>query len=211
MLKERDRDFLSKEMSIDIDWLEQEFNSPDLVDSKQMLESYVSNLICATRNDNQEKILEQFKAVVTPMGDKTENYEILDSLRHAFTSFAKGRLFDLYVYQENDSWYPKIVLKSELKPNDINNLPNSIDIYRGCNISEFDSKEYGQSWSTSEEVAKEFAYTHYASYPWYIKEERCILTATIKKEDVFFSRQDHYEKEIAIDVRKIDNVQKCSN
>jgi hypothetical protein len=100
------------------------------------------------------------------------------------------------------------VLKSVLKPNDISVLSSSIDVYRGCDISEFNSKRYGQSWSTSIEVAKKFAYQHYNSQPWYKKEKRCVLKATIKKESVFFSRQNHYEKEIAVNIEKLSNVQK---
>ena len=207
-MKKQDREFLSENMSIDVDWIEQEFNSPDLVVSKQVFESYISSLIFATNNNNPKKtILEKFKSV-TPLDEKTENYEILDSLRQIFTSFVTGGLFDLYVYQSNESWYPKIVLKSELKPNDIASLSDSINIYRGCNTSEFDSNIYGQSWSTSKQVATEFAYQHYASQPWYENDKRCILKATIKKENIFFSRQNHYEKEIAVNIEKLVHVQK---
>lgn len=99
------------------------------------------------------------------MNEKKENYEILDSLRHTFTSFIIGGLYNLYVHQSNEPWYPKIVLKSELKPN-------------------------------------------YASQAWYEKGKRCVLKATIKKEDVFFSRQSHHEKEIAVNIEKLVHVQK---
>lgn len=106
-MKKQDREFLNKNMSIDIGWIEQEFNSPDLVASKQVFESYISSLIFATSNSNpKKKILEKFKSV-TPLGEKTENYEILDSLKHVFTSFIKGGLFDLYVYQSNESLVSK--------------------------------------------------------------------------------------------------------
>jgi hypothetical protein len=207
-LKKQDIDFLSENMSIDVDWLEREFNSPDLIPSKKLIESYISSLVCAASHKKpKEKILEKFEAV-TPLNEKTDNYEIFESLRHAFTSFTTGGLFDLYVYQSNESWYPKIVLKSELKPNDIENLSGTIDIFRGCNISEFDCNKYGQSWSTSMQVAKEFAYKHYASQSWYEEEKRCVLKAIIKKEDVLFSRQNHHEKEIVVNIDKLVSVQK---
>ena len=54
----------------------------------------------------------------------------------------------------------------------------------------------------------EFAYQHYTSQPWYKKEQRCVLKAVIKKEDVFFSRNNHYEKEIAVNTKKLCRVQK---
>lgn len=195
-------------MSIDIDWLEQEFNSSGIRQFKQILESFISNAInLIERQNSKEEILKLFESSIASNKGK-ELYEIIDSLRHAFTSYVSGGLFDLYVYQSNESWYPKIVLKSELKPNDISVLPNSIDIYRGCDVSELSSKIYGQSWSASIEVANEFAYQHYNSQPWYKKDKRCVLKATIKKENIFFSRQNHYEKEIAVNIEKLVHVQK---
>jgi hypothetical protein len=207
-LKKSDSDFLSNNLSIDIDWLEQELNSPKIIQFKQILGLFISSAIDLLGKNNSEKeILELFKLSIAS-NDNEKLYEIIDSLRQAFTSYASGGLFDLYIYQSNESWYPKIVLKSVLKPNDISVLSSSIDVYRGCDISEFNSKRYGQSWSTSIEVAKKFAYQHYDSQPWYKKEKRCVLKATIKKESVFFSRQNHYEKEIAVNIEKLSNVQK---
>ncbi len=207
-MKKSDSDFLSNNLSIDIDWLEQELNSPKIIQFKQILGSFISSAIDLLGKNNSEKeILELFELSIAS-NDNEKLYEIIDSLRQAFTSYASGGLFDLYIYQSNESWYPKIVLKSVLKPNDISVLSSSIDVYRGCDISEFNSKRYGQSWSTSIEVAKKFAYQHYNSQPWYKKEKRCVLKATIKKESVFFSRQNHYEKEIAVNIEKLSNVQK---
>lgn len=206
-MKKEDKVFLRQNMSIDVDWLEREFKSSKLLVTRMTIESFISNLVCSMKSRNPKKnILVIFEAVTS--SSKDENYEIFDSLRHAFTTFASGGLYDLYIYQSNESWYPKIVLSSELKPNDISELSGHIDIYRGCNISEFDGNIYGQSWSTSKQVATEFAYQHYASQPWYEKDKRCILKATIKKEDIFFSRQNHYEKEIAVNTKKLIHVQK---
>lgn len=205
-MKKSDAKFLAERISFDLTWLENELSASEIVAYKPMLKSYISDLICCLEKNNPEKeILSHFELRAESIKDN-QFYELIDSLRHAFTSFASGGLFDLYVYQSNESWYPKIVLNSELKPNDIAGLPSSIDIYRGCNISEFESNMYGQSWSTSKQVATEFAYQHYASQPWYEKEKRCLFKATIKKEDIFFSRQSHYEKEIAVNVAKLVHV-----
>lgn len=195
-------------MSIDVGWLEQELNSQKTIHFKKILVSFISSAInLLKKNSSNKEILELFEIFIASNNDE-KAFEMLDSLRHAFTSYISGGLFDLYVYQSNESWHPKIVLKSELKPNDISDLPSSIDIYRGCDVSEFSSNKYGQSWSTSIQVAKEFAYQHYASQLWYEKEKRCVLKAVIKKEDIFFSRQSNYEKEIAVNVEKLINVQK---
>lgn len=210
-MKGEDKDFLSQNMSIDVDWLEDEFNSSDLAVSKQILEVFISNLVCSMSDENPKmRILEIFNAA-TPLDERTENYEILDSLRHAFKVYACGGLRDLFIYQSNESWYPKIVLKSELRPNDISDLPSSIDIYRGCDNSEFNSKKYRQSWSTSIQVAEAFAYENYASQSWYEEGNRCLLRARIEKEDVFFSRQNDHEKEVVVDIKKLTNVQKVKS
>jgi len=205
-MNEISKNFLSQNMFIDVNWVEQEFNSHLLVTSKKELELFVSELVCATSCDNPEKkILELFNAK-TPLCQETNNYEIFDSLRHAFNAFVVGGLHELYIYQSNESWYPRIRLQSELKPNDISILPSTIEIYRGCDVSELSKKQYGQSWSTSIDVAKEFAFIHYASQPWFKKEKRCILNAKIDKNDVLFSRQSHHEREVAVQVNRLKNI-----
>jgi hypothetical protein len=196
---------MNQNMSIDIDWLENELNS---CDEKINIESFISKLVILAlenNNDSMKKIAECHESVITADTDiKTK--EIFDALSHAFTVFLSGGMHDLYVYQENETWHPKILLRQEMEPNDIPTLSESIQIYRGCDISEFIDRKYGQSWSTSVNVAEEFAYQHYASHSWYDKDKRCVLTATIKKEDVYFSRQDHHEREIAVNTGKLINI-----
>jgi len=207
-LKRSDQEFLSENMSIDIEWLKHEFNSSKLISFKPMLELFVSNLVCSISDKSPNKqMLEHFESA-TSSNEETQVYEILDSLRHAFASFASGGLYDLYVYQSNELWYPKIILKSELKPNDISALPDFINIYRGCNVSEYNNKKYRQSWSTSINIARKFAYQHYDSQAWYEKEKRCVLSAVIKKDAVYFSNQSNSEKEIAVNTEKLSNVKK---
>ena len=192
-------------MSIDVSWLENELASSDKIKN---IDAYITNLINSAKSkDAKTKISECFKSTTADISCK-KSYEILDSLRHAFNSFVSGGLYDLYIYQSNESWYPKIILRQELKPNDIASLPKLIVIYRGCEISEHLDEKYGQSWSISKNVAAEFAYQHYSSQPWFNKNNRCILKAEIKKEDVYFSRQNHHENEIAVNTENLINVQK---
>jgi len=207
-MKASDMEFLSNSLSFDQTWLENEFSSPELITYKSILELYISNLIgCLGGNNPKEDILSCFNLKVESIKDE-RLYEVFDSMRHAFTSYASGGLYDLYIYQSNESWYPKIVLKSELKPNDILDLPSKLVIYRGCNGIELATGKYGQSWSTNFEVAEEFAYQHYNSQSWYKKENRCILKASVSRCDVFFSRQNHHEKEVSVNTEKLINVQK---
>ncbi|TOF97028.1 hypothetical protein CGJ11_23165, partial [Vibrio parahaemolyticus] len=71
--------------------------------------------------------------------------------------FAYNGLHQLYTRQENESWHPKVVLTDVLEPNDIDTLPEEVILYRGCGHTEFDNQEFGQSWTTSEDRAKDFA------------------------------------------------------
>ena len=112
-MKKSDADFLSENMSFDIEWLEAQLMSQEFAEYRPSLESFISDLIgTLTQSNPQKEILALFESKIAK---RKENrlYEIMDSLRHAFTSYASGGLLDLYVYQSNESWYPKIVLKSK--------------------------------------------------------------------------------------------------
>ena len=133
--------------------------------------------------------------------------DVLDAMRHSIAVFAQGGLRDLYVYQANECWYPRIILTKVLEHNDIANLPNSIEIYRGCNIDELEKMEFGQSWTTSLEIAKNFAYGHYESQDWYEQSCRVVLKGTIRRENVFYSDQsENGEYEVSVETSKLMGV-----
>lgn len=207
-MKTSDAEFLTEKMSLDLIWLMSELFSSKFISHKPILESYISDLINCLKGVNPKKAICSCYELMLESIEDNRLHEVVESLRHAFTSYASGGLFDLYVYQSNESWYPKILLKSELKPNDILELPNKLDVYRGCDNAEFSTEKYGQSWSTSFDVAKEFAYQHYASQVWYKDENRCILKASVFRKDVFFSRQSFHEKEVAVNTERLINVRK---
>jgi hypothetical protein len=133
-------------------------------------------------------------------------HEVFDSIRHAFVSFAYNGLHQLFTRQENEVWYPRVILKAELMPNDIESLPNNIVLYRGTDKKEFETNNYGQSWSTKLNVANDFAYQHYVAQPWFNEEERIVLKAEICKSAVFFSDQS-CEYEVVVDTKFLSNVQ----
>ena len=87
-MKKSDSDFLSNNLSIDIDWLEQELNSPKIIQFKQILGLFISSAIDLLGKNNSEKeILELFELSIAS-NDNEKLYEIIDSLRQAFTSYA---------------------------------------------------------------------------------------------------------------------------
>ncbi len=86
-------------------------------------------------------------------------------------------------------------------------LQNTTEIYRGCNKSEIDTAIFGQSWTTSVNRAEQFAYEHYADEDWFRKENRVILKAEINREDIYYSNQKHYEREIVVNPSKLFNIE----
>jgi hypothetical protein len=133
--------------------------------------------------------------------------ELLDTLRHTFACYAFNGLHQLYIRQENEYWHPKVILKCQLKPNDLYTLDQEVTLYRGCSIDEYNSRTYGQAWSTSLDIAKTFAYDHYAHYDWFDKSKRVVMVVTFNRDDAFFSDQS-VEYEVVVDTNKLENVQK---
>lgn len=76
-----------------------------------------------------------------------------------------------------------------MTPNDIEDLEDEVVIYRGCSVSEHESGEYGQAWSTSEEVANSFAFKNYQNAPWFDARDRVVIKAVIPKFAVLYSHQ----------------------
>ncbi|WP_155859849.1 hypothetical protein [Acinetobacter terrae] len=136
----------------------------------------------------------------------SQTYLILDSLRHAFNIFGEGGLINLWIYQENQCWYPFIKIEEILFPNDINLLPNDLTIYRGCSKNEYKNKKFKQSWSLEKSVAESFAYEHYKDQDWFNINDRCVVEAQISKKSVYYYRNSSYENEVVVNVSKLRNV-----
>ena len=159
------------------------------------------------RNEPAKKVGCYFDSITQTLSEDEEPYFVLDSLRMAFFRFASGGLRDLYVYQENESWYPRILLREVLEPNDIESLEDVFMIYRGCDRSELDSSAYGQSWTKSREVAEKFAFQHYSSQEWFVERNRVVLQATCLRENVLFSDQTEYgEFEVVVVAETVADV-----
>jgi hypothetical protein len=141
--------------------------------------------------------------------DSVEANDILDSIRHAFCSFACDGLHQLFTHQENETWYPKVILDCELKPNNIDSLPEIAVLYRGTDLLELKQASYGQSWTTKEHVAHEFAYKHYENQDWFKKENRIILKTEYPKRFAYYANQAP-EYEVVINTSKIGKVYRIS-
>lgn len=132
---------------------------------------------------------------------------IFDSIRHAFISFLRGGVLDMYLHREAEVWYPKVIIKQFYgKQSDINDLDESITIYRGTSLSEPESGNYGQSWSLCKRVAKEFAYKHYSSQNDFDLANRVVISTQISKSDILYYDKTNSEKEVIVRVEALHNI-----
>ncbi len=196
MKKEQDIDFLVNKMHIDINHLITTLNSKNVIKHKKNIIDQIHQYINIAQS--KDKKCDGINEVYSQINDDKANI-VLDSMRNAILSFCRGGLHDLWVYQENQCWYPKIIIKEILEPNDIDSLDDILIIYRGCNLSEIQNKEYGQAWTTAYMRAKEFAVEHYLNEDWFKIEYRVVLKAKINKGDIYYSDQSNHEKEIVVE------------
>ncbi len=218
-------EFITNSMKIELSSICDKLNDAELKDFKEdlinLVEYCVGELIryepnrvapimcLSNQNGTQDAINKYAQTLTEKIGDNAQVNEVIDALRHSFSGFAYNGLHQLYTRQENESWHPKVVLTDVLEPNDIDTLPEEMILYRGCGHTEFSNQEFGQSWTTSEDRAKDFAYRHYASQPWFNKNQRVVLKAVYPRDKVLFSDQS-IEFEVVVDPNYLKNIEKCT-
>lgn len=208
-LSQEAHQFLINEMCIDTQDLTEKINSLDcdshIGDIYRMVESFFISL----KKEGAEEEIQRNFLNYEHLFENEHAYAIIDPIRHAFDGFAYGGLHQLYTRQENEAWYPRVRLINELKPNDIANLGGTVEIYRGCGMNEHIIQKYGQSWSTSKNVAEQFAYVHYQNQPWFNLQDRAVLKSTISRTAIFYSKQE-CEFEVVVNVNLLGEVRVCA-
>lgn len=200
---------LANEMCIDLKHLKEKIESPEISIHASLICEVIETL-CSYVGEKTDDDVNSYSYSVIKNMDSEPDFTI-DAIRMAFVRFISGGLKDLFVYQENEAWYPKIILNKILKPNDIESLDEEFTIFRGCDTSELESNQFGQSWTTSENIAKDFAYNHYESQDWFEAEKRILVRAKYKKIDTLYSDQSEYgEYEIVINPEKISDIEKIT-
>ncbi|MEQ5053753.1 hypothetical protein ABN154_18385 [Klebsiella michiganensis] len=162
------------------------------------------NLYSFEENDAEKFIRSHYYEIVKSINND-DVIQVFDAIRHSFGCYAYNGLHQLYTRQENEDWHPTVKLTEILTPNDINSLDDTLELYRGCDISEFENMNFGQAWTTSLDIAKSFAYDHYSNKIWFDKNKRVILKTTYSREYVLYSDQT-IEHEVVIDTSKLDTV-----
>ncbi len=135
----------------------------------------------------------------------TQEYFIIDNIRHAFVAFKSGGIDLLYKTREAENWYPKIVIRKNFRKLDVDHLPEQVFIFRGASKVELDSGNFGQSWTLCEKIAEDFAFKHYDGHKNYNGSIRVILETRIDKKYIYYYDEADNEKEVVIDERKIIN------
>lgn len=206
------RSYLKNEMYIDVAALEFDIITNVIEEDRELIYSSIDDFfsIAIKFGSDRSSSIEESLAVKdvnhifnqAPFQSDIVSY-YCDAIRYAFTHFVDGRLLQLYEHQQNECWFPKLILKEVLKPNDIDTLPNTITIYRGCYISEHRAGKYKQAWTTRKEVAQQFAFVHYQNQDWFNKADRVVLVTTISKDALFYSKQSS-EFEVVINTSELN-------
>lgn len=205
-LRPKVEQYIRERMCIDTKHLLDAVNQPSVAPHRDKLLTAINSLYDAINSTNSENDIHAVYMHHADLHDHPKAHSVLDSMRHAFRSFACGGLHHLYTYKEDQEWYPKVEILRELTPNDIPCLDEITTIYRGCNISEFQTKTYGQAWTTCLDVAKAFAHINYCGQPWFIAAERVILSSSILRSSVLYSDQSG-EFEVAVKVNDLGPVE----
>lgn len=220
MLHHSDHEFIANNMKIIVSSIESKLNEKFFIKYRSQAVDAISKYISAIRKFEQsgvkrdlcsaneaEIFIKSYYCDLVESIEDNEVKQVFDALRYSFACYAYNGLHQLYTRQENESWHPKIILTEILYPNDIDSLNEILTLYRGCDISELDNKDFGQAWTTSLSVAEAFAYTHYSGQEWFDTEKRVVLKTTYSKDHVLFSEQS-VEYEVAIDTNKLGHVQR---
>ncbi len=214
--------FMSNNMKINVKSIESKLNESFFMahteTAKDTIEQFIKEIIKLEESGAKRDLYHENEAVKfinSHYSDLVESIkdekvmQVFDALRVAFTQYACGGLYELYAYQENGEWYPEIILTEILTPNDIDSLNEILTLYRGCDISELESKRFRQAWTTSLNIAECFAYTKYLGYDGFDVNKRVVLETTYSREHVLFSKQSG-EYEVVINTRMLGCVRKYS-
>jgi hypothetical protein len=205
-------DILESKMWLDLEYIQEKIlrDTPSNKDKfTELFNFMVKNveIFKISDNNNSFSIRSEIDSKFTTINNSTL-YKILDPLRKWYVDFCYGGIMQAYKGIDAEFWYPKIIFKEKIE-SDILELPEKITLYRGTSIDEYDSKSYGQSWSLSKKVAKEFAYKYYSD-EWKrksLKLDRIVLKMIVNRKHVLFYEKDSLpnEEEVIIDSKSYNN------
>lgn len=129
-----------------------------------------------------------------------ENGWLENSLYELFKNlnlFRERGVFAVFKNRETGWLAPKVYLSRTHVPkkNYLDTLPKIVEIYRGCQESEFQNNEFTQSWTLCKETACRFAKDTYSDIP-----KGIVVKAFVNKTDILFYDKNDGEQEIILDL-----------
>lgn len=155
-------------------------------------------------SDNIEKMLEASKSIKSggssasmfndfyyESGGDSLN-EFLQAMFDCFKEWQKHEGLELHksIYKHTnrstDNWFPVVIIDQKINECAIEG--EIITLYRGCDESEYLTKDFRQrqSWSKELSVAKTFAFNHPSSNT--LLENRVVIKALVNKGDILWDR-----------------------
>ncbi|MGY3855994.1 hypothetical protein [Aeromonas intestinalis] len=115
-------------------------------------------------------------------------YEIFNYIR----MFKEHGRFGIFKGRQAEWEGPVVTLHPEDVPkSDVDVLTEGMPIYRGMSEAEFNSGQFGQSWTTNLEVAKRFAKDTYSDMP-----QGIVARAFLDKNNAIYHSQTDFELEV---------------
>ena len=131
-------------------------------------------------------------------------------LEKQYTYVKSGGFLDAYTSMDahKGEWVPfndkeKIfaAMRKEMEGKDKElylSLPNKITVYRGANVDELESEDYGFSWTLNQDIARKFATETSPT------KDRVILKAIVNKENIAAYTNAREEEECIINTKSED-------
>ena len=208
-------DFLSRKLCIDIAEfeyeLESKFGETSLIfdgliefmiddDSLHAVSDLDVNSQLVEFDNFNDKCFKHLKSLAS-INEEVSDYAY--EMMCYFQRYYCGGLAELFKYRQAENLGPRVYLKNRIMDDCIINksLPSEIDVYRGMSVAEFDSYQYGMSWSLNEEIAKKFAFTTYYGQP-----RGVVVKARINRGMVLYYDPTDHEKEVVVGNNSINEV-----
>ncbi|EKO3844564.1 hypothetical protein NTE29_004875 [Vibrio harveyi] len=186
---------LKYEMKISWSHFEREFSRYTSEEQLYIEQELTTLFDASAKVRNDELQVEQYDKLYAERG--YESNDLLEAMFYAFKEWQEYQGVALHksLYEHTnrntDYWFPVVIIEEPI--NNLNLGDEYIELYRGCSLEQFTSKEYQkrQSWTSDIDVAKQFAYHHPSQDT--LRSDRVVIKAKIRKSDILWIRDSESE------------------
>lgn len=141
-----------------------------------------------------------YAATRLPTDSEIHNY--LYDFYNYLRLFKDGGKLGLYKHRQAEWKGPIVRLSRSDCPNPrLDILADKSCIYRGMSVTEYESRSFGQSWTTDVQVAKRFAVDTYED-----QQDGVIAVANLNRSGVIYVFADDPESEVVVDSGSIKSA-----